>query len=342
MSFRSGKNSKAGRADDYGTQRVLHEIREFAGQSLEKTKSIVIGQQENLSLITNAFLNGGHILISGLPGLGKTLAIRTVARVWDYEFRRIQFTPDTMPSDILGSEILQEKPDKSGRKEFVFSLKKGPVFTNILLADEINRTPPKTQSAMLQAMEEKTVSLGNETHRLPEPFFVLATRNPIELEGTYPLPEAQVDRFFFYLDFGYPTENEEISIALLDHPDRLIENIEPVTIRPDLENWRKALRSVPVPENVFLSLVRSVRNTRPGKESPIASRYARYGAGTRATQMLLHAAQAEAAISGEPVVHEKILEKVFFPVLRHRISLNYAAAADGITVDEFLSQCLDI
>lgn len=321
-------------------EKSLHSIQDFSRETIEASQKRIVGQTDNLQFIINAFLTGGHVLISGLPGLGKTLTVKTIASLWNYEFKRIQFTPDTVPSDITGSEVLIEKVSKNGARSYSFDLMKGPLFTNILLADEINRTPPKTQSSMLQAMEENEVTIGNQSIRLPDPFFVLATKNPIELEGTYPLPEAQLDRFTFSLDFLYPDHEEEKIIAQLNDSEENI--IQPVHTAIDLHNWRKALYQVPVPENILEKLIRSVRNTRPSKENQFALEYADYGAGPRATQMLLSAAKAQAVIDADFIVNENTIEKIFIPVLKHRIILNYNAVAEKISIETFLKECLQM
>lgn len=297
----------------------------------------VVGQDAVVDEILMALVAGGHALLVGVPGLAKTLMIRSLAEAMDLEFRRIQFTPDLVPSDITGTEILEESTGGGRAFRFVH----GPVFANIVLADEINRAPPRTQSALLEAMQEYRVTAAGQTMSLPEPFFVLATQNPIEQEGTYPLPEAQLDRFLFEIRVGYPTENEEVDILRATTGLRQA-GITPVFSASDALALQKAVREVPCSELLLQYAAKLVRATRPQETQvpTVVSRYVRWGAGPRAGQALILGAKASALLSGRPAVSPADIQRVMLPVLRHRILPNFAAEADGVTSDIIIAELL--
>ena len=294
----------------------------------------VVGQHDVVDHLLGALLAGGHALLVGVPGLAKTLLVQTVAQALDLEFSRVQFTPDLMPSDITGTEILEED-HATGRR--IFRFVNGPIFGNMVLADEINRAPPKTQAALLQAMQEHAVTAAGTTHRLPEPFFVLATQNPIEQEGTYPLPEAQLDRFMFELRVGYPTrdEEEQIVTATTGVEGR---RVEPVLTAERLGAMQRLVRRLPAPPTVVRYAVQLVRGTRPDDADATAAvrKYVSWGAGPRASQALVLAAKARAAMDGRAVPDVDDVRAVALPVLRHRIVLNFQAEADGMVVERLL------
>jgi MoxR-like ATPase len=306
-------------------------------QMLDQLNRVIVGQSEVIEQILAAIFTRGHCLLVGVPGLAKTLMVASISQILDVKFRRVQFTPDLMPSDITGSTILDEAD--SGKKDFRFV--QGPVFTNILLADEINRTPPKTQAALLQAMQEREVTIGQETHKLPDPFFVIATQNPIEQEGTYPLPEAQQDRFMFNIYVGYPTLDEEKKILLQTTKDESVE-LTKVLSSKAIVNLQKLVRSVPVGEYVVDYVARLVRSTRPGPESPdFVRQWVDYGAGPRAGQFLIRAGQAFAAMDGRFSVSIDDIRKAAVPVLRHRVGANFQAQAEGKRSDDIVKMLLD-
>lgn len=294
---------------------------------------IIVGQTDIVDTILMAIYTGGHSLLIGVPGLAKTLIINTIARALMLDFKRIQFTPDLMPGDILGSEMLESS------KEFRFI--KGPVFTNIVLADEINRTPPKTQSALLEAMQERIVTISGQRHKLPEPFFVLATQNPIEQEGTYPLPEAQLDRFMFSLELKYPSFDEEIEVVKNTTSDRH-PSLSAIFSDIEILNIRQAILKIPVSDNVVEYAVSIVHKSRP--DSPIATEmtkhYVDWGAGPRASQNLILTAKAHAAIHGKISPDKENVRAVAHNILRHRIIKNYKAEAEGISVDNLIDRLL--
>jgi MoxR-like ATPase len=291
-----------------------------------------------LDEILMALLAGGHALLVGVPGLAKTLLIRSVAEAMRLEFRRIQFTPDLVPSDITGTELLEEDA-ATGRREFRFV--RGPIFTNILLADEINRTPPRTQAALLEAMQEHRVTAAGQTLPLPEPFFVLATQNPIEQEGTYPLPEAQLDRFLFDVRIRYPSAEDEV--AVLRATTGLDERpLQPVLDAEETLGLQRLTRGLPAADPLLRYAAGLVRATRPGEPGApdLVSRYVRWGAGPRAGQALVLGAKAHAVLAGRHVTHPDDVRRVVHPVLRHRVLLNYEAEADGITVEQIIEAVL--
>jgi MoxR-like ATPase len=299
----------------------------------------IVGQQEVVEQLIISLLCRGHCLIVGVPGLAKTLIVHTLADVLDLKFNRLQFTPDLMPSDITGTEIIEEDP-LSKKRSYRFI--PGPIFANIVLADEINRTPPKTQSALLQSMQENKVTVNGVTYDLPQPFFVLATQNPIEQEGTYPLPEAQLDRFFFEINIDYPSENEEKEI-LYRTTGILIQETKKVVNKDEILELQNFVRKVPISDNVINYIIKLVRSTRPqDKESPeFIKKYILWGCGPRAEQTLVLAAKVNAVINGRFAVSVEDVEKIVFPSLRHRLILNFQAEAEGIKPDEIIKQLLE-
>ena len=297
----------------------------------------VVGQREVVELLMVALFAGGHALFVGVPGLAKTLLVSSLAEAMDLEFSRIQFTPDLMPSDITGSEVLEE--DGSGRRSFRFV--PGPVFCNLLLADEINRTPPKTQAALLQSMQEAKVSAGGRTHPLPPPFHVFATQNPIEQEGTYPLPEAQLDRFMVEILVDYPDEDAERQIVAMGLGARA--SLEPVLTPAQLLELQALVRRVPVPPSVVDHVVALLRTTRPSEERcpPALRELLRWGAGPRAGQQLVLAAQARAALDGREAASIADVRKLSSAVLRHRLVPSFAAESRGVGPEELIERVLE-
>ncbi|MEX2168807.1 MAG: MoxR family ATPase [Pirellulales bacterium] len=295
---------------------------------------VIVGQQEVIEQLLIALFARGHCLLVGVPGLAKTLLIRTLADALSLDFSRIQFTPDLMPADITGTEVIQE--DKStGVRTFRFLT--GPIFANIVLADEINRTPPKTQAALLEAMQEKQITVGGQRHPLPDPFFVLATQNPIEQEGTYPLPEAQLDRFMFMVLVDYPDEDEELQIVKQTTAD--VEVVVKSTLSAtDILELSHLVRRVPVADHLARYAVQLARQTRVGRAATpdIIRKYVSWGAGPRASQYLVLAAKARAALQGRFCVESEDIRAVALPVLRHRVLTNFNAEADGITADKLI------
>ena len=313
----------------------------------EEIAKVIIGQERVIEQVIIALLCRGHCLVQGVPGLAKTLLVSTLSQTLDLSFRRIQFTPDLMPSDITGTEILQEDPE-SGRRCFDFV--KGPVFANLILADEINRTPPKTQAALLQAMAEQTVTVGSQTFALPDPFFVLATQNPIEQEGTYPLPEAQLDRFMFMVLVDYPPRADELEV-LMRTTGAAPAGAGKVLDARQLVELSELVRRVPVGDHAYRYALDIVRATRPNPTSSApddvpASDFIRHwvswGAGPRAGQFLVLAAKARALLRGRMHVMLDDIEAAAGPVLRHRIVPNFAAQAEGVTVDQIIDKVLTL
>ena len=288
---------------------------------------VIVGQHEAVDSLLLSVFSGGHCLLLGVPGLAKTLMVSTLARTLGLSFSRIQFTPDLMPSDITGSEILTTNTD--GNRAFKFL--QGPVFANIVLADEINRTPPKTQAALLEAMQERNVTVGGTSYPLPSPFFVLATQNPIEQEGTYPLPEAQLDRFMFNVRLDYPTFNEEVLIVKQTTVNQSLE-FDKVLNAEEILRFQEVIRRMPVPDNVVEYAVRLVTSTRDK-----SNKYISWGAGPRASQYLIIGARCHAAIHGKYSPDSEDVNAVAFNVLRHRIVRNYYAEADGIGTDDIIA-----
>ena len=300
---------------------------------------VIIGQEDAVEQIFLCMLSKGHSLLMGVPGLAKTLLVNSIAQVTSLSFGRIQFTPDLMPSDVTGTEILQNKKDGEGR-EFTFI--KGPIFANVILADEINRTPPKTQSALLEAMQEKRVTVAGTNHQLQEPFFVLATQNPIEQEGTYPLPEAQLDRFMFLIQMDYPTRNEEIAIAKNTTIGSL-PKLKKIISGKKLKEFQQLVERVPVPDHVHELAVDLVRRTRPNTdESPAwLKKLVQWGAGPRAIQYLVKGAKARAVLEGNYMTSMGDVEKVADPVLSHRILTNFHARSEGMTSTEVVTRLIE-
>ena len=299
----------------------------------------IVGQHDIVDNVVAAVLAGGHALLVGVPGLAKTLLVQTVSQALDLSFSRVQFTPDLMPSDITGTELMEEE-HATGRR--IFKFVQGPIFAHVVLADEINRAPPKTQAALLQAMQEHAVTVAGQTHRLPEPFFVLATQNPIEQEGTYPLPEAQLDRFMFELRLGYPTRDEEERIVAATTSDST-ERIVPVLGAAELSALQHLVRRLPAPPTVVQYAVRLARATRPdaAEALPEAKRYVSFGAGPRASQYLVLGAKARAAMDGRPVPDLEDVRAVALPVLRHRVVMNFQGEAEGVGAERLVRQALE-
>jgi MoxR-like ATPase len=323
------------------TQRSLGEVlQEFSrNQQLmrQELHKVIVGQDEVIDQVFAAIFTRGHCLLEGVPGLAKTLLVSTMAQILDVEFKRIQFTPDLMPSDITGTNVLDE--DEQGRREFRFV--HGPVFTNILLADEINRTPPKTQAALLQAMQERDVTIGRTTYPLPNPFFVIATQNPIEQEGTYPLPEAQLDRFMFNIIVDYPSPEEEEQILMAGSRSEPQE-IKKILSAKAIVNLQKLVNSVAVSPYVVKFVSRLVRATRP--RDPSAPKFIKelvdWGAGPRAGQFLIAGGKAIAAMDGRFSISLDDIKKIAVPVLRHRVSTNFQAQAEGMRSDDVVLRLL--
>jgi MoxR-like ATPase len=305
---------------------------------LKQVREVIVGQEEVLDQILIAIFVGGHCLLTGMPGTAKTLMVRTIADALGLEFRRIQFTPDLMPSDITGTDIIEEDLETGHRK---WTFVEGPIFGNILLADEINRTPPKTQSALLEAMQEHSCTVRGHLYQLPAPFFVLATQNPIELEGTYPLPEAQLDRFLFNAILGDLSADDEIKVIDRTTATRDVK-IEPVTSAEDLLDFQQLVRMVPIAETLSRYVVNLVRATRPKSENApdFIRQYANYGASVRAAQFIVLAAKARALSHKRYHVTYDDITSVTVPVLRHRILLNFHAESDKIDADEILNRLI--
>ncbi len=317
---------------------MVDELAAARKRILEQIRHVIVGQDQVIDELLLALFADGHCLLVGVPGLAKTLLISTLAKVLDLEFNRIQFTPDLMPSDITGTEILEENRS-TGQRDFKFI--RGPVFANLVLADEINRTPPKTQAALLQAMQEKEVTAAGQTFALDLPFFVLATQNPIELEGTYPLPEAQLDRFMFNIFVDYPNEAQEREIVG-STTGAAIPEVRRVLSAADIVRLQKVVRSVPVSEHIVSYAVRLSRATRPGEGSVAFVRdWVAWGAGPRASQYLVLGAKARAILHGRETPAAQDVRAVAPAVLRHRIVTNFNAEADAIKTDDIIGKLLD-
>jgi len=319
---------------------IEQEINVLTGklQALKREISkVIIGQEDTIDQLLITFLAGGHALLEGVPGLAKTLMIRTLADAIDLDFKRIQFTPDLMPSDIIGTEILEED-HSTGRKFFKFN--KGPIFANIILADEINRTPPKTQAALLEAMQEFEVTYSGKTYTLDRPFFILATQNPIEQSGTFPLPEAQQDRFLFYIKIGYPRETEETSI-LKNTTGIKKETLQKVISGDDILRLQHLVREVPISDDLIDYVSKVVRATRPETTTnTYVKEWVSWGAGPRAGQAMILTAKARALLDGRLAVTLDDLKQVAIPVLRHRIIINFKGEAEGIDSDNVTQELL--
>jgi MoxR-like ATPase len=316
---------------------ILQEFAQHRQLMQQELQKVIVGQQEVIEQLFAAIFTRGHCLLEGVPGLAKTLMVSTLARILDVSFKRIQFTPDLMPSDITGTNVLEE--EETGKRNFRFV--EGPVFTNILLADEINRTPPKTQAALLQAMQEREVTVGRQTYDLPDPFFTIATQNPIEQEGTYPLPEAQLDRFMFNIKVGYPTADEEEKILAQTTRTEKIE-VRKILSSRAIINLQKLVHSVAVSEYIVKYVSRLVRATRPRDETApeFVKELVDWGAGPRAGQFLINGGKALAAMDGRFSVAIDDIKKIAVPVLRHRLSTNFQAQAEGMTTEDVIQRLL--
>ena len=318
-------------------EQVFEKLVAARAQIFKELGKTIIGQHEVIEQILIALFSGGHCLITGAPGLAKTLLVKSIAEIFHLQFRRIQFTPDLMPADITGTEILNET--EHGRK-LVFV--RGPIFGNMILADEINRTPPKTQAALLEAMQEHQVTAGGVKHALPEPFFVLATQNPVEMEGTYPLPEAQLDRFMFNVIIDYLPENEEVTVVT-QTTSRKPEAIQALFSGEDVEGFHSLVRKVPIAEDVVRYAVRLAASSRPRQEKTpgFINDWVNWGAGLRAGQNLVLGAKARTLLQGRSHATIQDIQALAAPVMRHRILLNYKAEAEGITVDQLVGRLLE-
>ncbi len=317
----------------------IERFRQVQSEIVTQVRRVIVGQEEVLEQVMIGLFVGGHCLITGLPGTAKTLLVRTMAQTLGLAFKRIQFTPDLMPSDITGTDIIEEDP-ANGRRTWTFV--KGPIFANILLADEINRTPPKTQSALLEAMQERACTVRGNNYMLPAPFFVLATQNPIELEGTYPLPEAQLDRFLFNTVLDYLTADEELQVVDLTTTTHIAE-ADPVTTAEEILDFQQLVRMVPIGESVARHAVDMVRISRPTEESApdFVKKYVNYGASVRAAQFLVLSAKARALMHGRYHVGYDDIRAMYIPVLRHRILLNFHAESDRLKQDDILKRILE-
>ncbi|MDG3004351.1 AAA family ATPase [Paludisphaera mucosa] len=318
-------------------KRIVEKLQEGRGRIERELAKVIVGQAEATHQLLIALFAGGHCLITGAPGLAKTLLVRTIAQVFHLDFRRIQFTPDLMPADITGTEILEEVGDGHRRMQFV----KGPIFANVILADEINRTPPKTQAALLEAMQEHQVTAAGTRYPLEEPFFVLATQNPIEMEGTYPLPEAQLDRFLFNVVVDYLPEDDEVAVVQ-QTTSRKPEKVEPLFSGRDVLEFHEVVRKVPVAEPLVRYAVRLASASRPGPDAPkFVNDWVSWGAGLRAAQSLVLGAKARALLGGRFHVATEDIRALAHPTLRHRVLLGYRAEADGVAVDSVIDRLLE-
>ncbi len=302
-------------------------------QIREEIAQVIVGQDEVVKSVLISIFSNGHCLLVGVPGLAKTLLVQTVAAVLDLSYNRIQFTPDLMPSDIIGSEILGE--------DRTFKFIEGPVFSNIILADEINRTPPKTQAALLEAMQEKVVTVGGKTHKLPQPFFVLATQNPIEQEGTYPLPEAQLDRFMFNVSLTYPSFEQELQVVRNTTTNRNVK-LKKILNASEISDFQQLVRNIPITDHVLEYAVSLAAKTRPGTATATeeVNKFLSWGAGPRASQFLVLGAKCHAAITGKYSPDKEDVQAVAESILRHRIVRNYKAEAEGISTEKLISNLL--
>ena len=314
-------------------------LEQAKSQFFSEIGKIVIGQEDILDKILIALLTKGHTLLVGVPGLAKTLLIKSMAEICDLSFKRIQFTPDLMPSDITGTELIDIDPETEKR---TFRFHKGPIFANIVLADEINRTPPKTQSALLESMQEHKVTAGGQEYVMDEPFFVLATQNPIEQEGTYPLPEAQLDRFMFHLNVNYPTFEEEVKIVNETTIDKQIET-KTVFSKQSIIKFQNLVLRVPIAENVVKYAVKLTSYTRPDKNNPVdfIKNSVKWGAGPRASQYLIVGAKAKAILEGKPAPDINDIQMLAPDILRHRVLLNFNAEAEGLKVDDIIKKLIE-
>jgi MoxR-like ATPase len=317
----------------------IERFRQVHADVVKQVRRVIVGQEEVLEQVLISLFVGGHCLITGLPGTAKTLLVRTLAQTLGLVFKRIQFTPDLMPSDITGTDIIEEDP-ANGHRTWTFV--PGPIFTNLLLADEINRTPPKTQSALLEAMQELACTVRGNNYKLPPPFFVLATQNPIELEGTYPLPEAQLDRFLFNTVLDYLSADEELQVVDLTTVTTL-PHADPVTNAAEIQDFQQLVRMVPIGESIARHAVEMVRLTRSADESSpdFVKKYVNYGASVRAAQFLVLSAKARALMRGRYHVTYEDIRSLYIPVLRHRILLNFHAESDRLKQDDILKRVLE-
>ncbi len=324
---------------DQNGREIVETVARARNRMLAEIHKVMVGQDEAIEQIVIGLLAGGHVLLIGVPGLGKTLLVKSIARIFTLEFKRIQFTPDLMPADIFGTELVEEDP-ATGRRSFRFA--KGPVFANLVLADEINRTPPKTQAALLEAMEERHVTIGGQTHPLDLPFYVLATQNPIELEGTYALPEAQLDRFLLNIILDYlDPEQEARMVAETTSP--AVASLEPVLSGPQIIELQRLVREVPASQNVIDYAVRLVGSTRPASpEAPaLVKEKVKWGAGSRASQALILAGKARALLHGRYNVACEDVRALAIPVLRHRVIPNFHADAEGVTATDIVRRLVE-
>ena len=318
---------------------LLDELQSTVKTLRAEIGKVIVGQESIIENIIVSLLSNGHVLLIGVPGLAKTLLIKTLSTALDLNFSRIQFTPDLMPGDITGTEIIEDDVSTGKR---VFRFVKGPIFANVVLADEINRTPPKTQAALLEAMQEHRVTAAGQTFTLEEPFFVLATQNPIEQEGTYPLPEAQLDRFMLNLWLDYPTFQQEVDVVR-NTTSASQASVESVLSADSLLAYQRLVREIPVADNVIEFAVKLVSSTRPGRESTpdFITNYLNYGAGPRASQYLILGAKAMAALDGRSTPLIEDIHKIAIPVLRHRIVTNFNAEAEGVTTVDLIEKLLN-
>jgi MoxR-like ATPase len=319
-------------------EKEIKALTDKLGLLKKEIAKVIVGQDETVEQLLITFLAGGHALLEGVPGLAKTLLIKTISQAIELDFNRIQFTPDLMPSDIVGTEILEE--DQTTGKKF-FKFNKGPIFANIILADEINRTPPKTQAALLEAMQEFEITYSGQTYPMDRPFFILATQNPIEQSGTFPLPEAQQDRFLFYIKIGYPTETEEAAILKATTGSKKV-TVNKVLGGEDIIKLQHLVRDVPISDTLIGQVNTMVRATRPETTSnSYVKEWVSWGAGPRAGQAMILTAKARALQAGRFSVTPEDLKKVAFPVLRHRIIVNFRAEAEGISSDSVTQKLVE-
>jgi MoxR-like ATPase len=316
-------------------QQIVEQIRASRGRIDAELAKVIVGQKDVIEQLLITLISGGHCLITGAPGLAKTLLVRSIAQMFHLKFQRIQFTPDLMPADITGTEILEEADGGRRRMQFV----RGPIFANVILADEINRTPPKTQAALLEAMQEHQVTAGGVRYPLDEPFFVLATQNPIEMEGTYPLPEAQLDRFMFNVVIDYLPEDDEVAVVQ-QTTSRRADPIEPLFSGEDVLRFQEMVRRVPIAEDVVRWAVRLASASRPNFNGApdFVNQWVSWGAGLRAAQFLVLGAKARALLKGRSHASPEDVEALVHPTLRHRILVGYRAEADGVSVDDVIDR----
>lgn len=325
--------------DPYEAEReAVEKLRAARGQILDELRKVIIGQDKVIEQLLYCLFSGGHCLLTGPPGLAKTLLVRCISDIFRLKFSRIQFTPDLMPADITGTEILEESKD--GHRAMVFV--QGPIFANVILADEINRTPPKTQAALLEAMQEHQVTAAGVRHKLEEPFFVLATQNPIEMEGTYPLPEAQLDRFMFNIKIDYLPEDDEVTVVTAT-TSKTAKTIEPLFDGEDVLAFHQVVRKVPIAEEIVRYAVQIAAASRPHQEnSPdFVDDWVSWGAGLRAGQFLVFGAKVRALLHGRSHVSAEDIREVAHPALRHRVLLNYRAEAQGITIEQLIDKLIE-